>query len=933
VDLLIPLPEGTQLAGDPWTVAIYIAVTLLAQYLLKQKSKSVLDDSKSPLASRGSFVQYVIGLAPVEDPKFLWRGRRNSKKEKMDGGKGSDEQKQKVYYESGWHALAFPGPGQKLHEIRENGEPIWTGPIDRLSHPSGSTISAGKHGSFKIYWGEPDQPIDTFLPLSDVIDIASRWPYLFYVVWINKRLGTSPLWGRLSYLVEVGVNFPMLSASPSQQEMYVTDTLVPIDGVRPIMENVAGPPGTNYFIIQRDVAHLLPLGSLEHIYTAGTLIDFTNGQAPTPFGPGLFPCLKCEYTPGTPDDPFPADTNKIYLAVNVNQVSTAAGWKGDLRAVEFVEAVSLEPLSTGINPIHGLAQYLFAPWPYGRGWPTTFYDLGSFEEGGVICDTERIPGHLVAYDGEKLQGMIGVILQEAGFFLAFDVVVGLWRLKSLRYVNPATVPVVPAGRELELPSIERDHRARPAEKISFSFHNKDENFSELPIVISNDGQASIEDVAGIKRLPLYIPIDQIAAGKYAGRRGQEEVRGTALQQDTGGEARLLTPGDAYKTASRPYVLRLIKTEHAPLEPEAKLSSLKDNYGGATVDGTYEFELPPPVVAQSEPDLFFSIVELPSSQSPGIMRIIVPRIRAHDAIESATIWLSPDDVNYYEIEDQDTTYTGGPMAANWPGTADPYHYLEVWEEGPVLDYAGPDIDSIPDLSGDETSWYQGKLVMIFDDGTDDPEICFFRNLTPVGAGQVRVDGVIRARFGTPLKAHVAGTTKCVYLFQRDEVEPITDTLLVPKATLYCKTQPRTSSASISLAQVTPDDLVLVGRGVVPDEPSALRTTNGSNSFATGTDVSLTWQYEDQQVPFTGAGDQPAGLATGTSPIFGTFTLRFLNTSMVEKLKVENIATNSYVLDNTALGTAFAGEPTSFYVGLTHALGGLVSPETLILIQRS
>lgn len=928
-----PLPgtEHVLRASDPWTAVILTVVELLAYFLLKPKIKSIHDDSKSPLAQRGSYCQYVIGLEPIQDAKFLWRGDRKTKKEKVDGGKGDDSAKQKIYYEAGWHGLCFPGPGQRLYEIRENGELIWSGPIDRVSHPSGSTVSAGKQGSFKIYWGEPDQPIDAFLSDPSRVDVASRWPFLMHVVWTEKRLGTSPLWGRLQYLVEVGINQQILASTPASINQTVEDTPIFLDGVRPIMANVAGPPGTNYFIIQRDVGHILPLGDLTNIYKPGTLVDFKNGQGATPFGPGVFPCLKCEYTPGLPTDPFPADTNKIFLACNVDQVSAASGWKGDLQAIHYVEAVTLEAGSTGINLIHGLAQYLFAPWPYGRNLPTTFYSMASFEDGAVICNTERIPGHLVANDGEAMKAMIGIILQECGFFLSFDVRTGLWTLVALRYADPTLVPVIPASGELELPAIERDHRARPSEKISFTFRNKDEQFAELPIVISDDGQASIEDVTGIKRLALYIPIDQLAASKYAERRAQEVVAGTALRQTAGFESRLLMPGDPYKTTSRPYVLRLIKTASSPLKPDADLQGLKDNYGALAVDGTYVFDLPPSESKQPENDLHFKPVEVPSALTPGKVKLFVARIRAHAEINKATIWISPDGVNYYQKDDDLTLQTGGLIGASWPNIFTTYPFLEYWENGPLLNYEGPDIDVIPDLSSDPVSWHNGKNVMILDNGGADPEICFFRNLTPTGAGQVRVDGVLRGRFNTPVVNHALGTV--IFLVSFDDGLLVDDAMLLPKSTVWVKTQPATSFKALSLAQVAGQSIALVGQGIVPDTPSCLRTANMRNDWAPGADIPLRWNYVDVKVPNTGAGDQPAGLAHGSSPVApATFTLRILGAGGVEKKKIEGIPTNAYTLTNADLVTAFITEPSDFTVELAHVLGGYASAVVTIKVIK-
>jgi len=197
-------------------MALSVGLSILAGMMLKKKVKSPLDDKPTTLTTRGSYVPWLLGQRTIA-PVFAWAGQRNSKKEKLkDGGKGvggASGEKTKVFYEAGWHQICV-GPVDELLQIRQNGTVIFEGPISRTSHPSGSLVElAEREGSFYIYWGEEDQPVNTFLGDADRVGISSRWAGLCYVVWWRKRLGPSPQWPQLEYVVNVKPRSTLLEDS------------------------------------------------------------------------------------------------------------------------------------------------------------------------------------------------------------------------------------------------------------------------------------------------------------------------------------------------------------------------------------------------------------------------------------------------------------------------------------------------------------------------------------------------------------------------------------------------------------------------------------------------------------------------------------------------------------------------------------------------
>jgi len=197
------------LAFGPETL-ILLAVgvaALAASYFLipKPKNKSRRFEPTT-LSERGSYVPLLIGRRRV-GAVFAWAGRRKSSKS-SGGGKGGvlggGGGGAKEYKEDGWHLLCV-GPATKLYGICENNKLIWEGPINSTTSPSGTTVSTGR-GSFTIYWGELNQPINEDLALDSAVGVRSRWPLMCYIQWTGKNLGGTPTWPQLEYDLETSLD-------------------------------------------------------------------------------------------------------------------------------------------------------------------------------------------------------------------------------------------------------------------------------------------------------------------------------------------------------------------------------------------------------------------------------------------------------------------------------------------------------------------------------------------------------------------------------------------------------------------------------------------------------------------------------------------------------------------------------------------------------
>lgn len=170
------------------------------------------DDQPTTLSRRGAFIPYIFGRA-ITEPGFGWADDvgRYSRQEaiggasggKGKGGGGGGSIGQTVWFSAGWHQIAT-GPRTALRGIYEGGKKVWPPEgdpgITRTSAPSGTIINAGQVGTFAIYWGEFDQPVDSVLQTK--MGIGSRWPGLCHIVWRDKRLGSSQAWPVLKYETE-----------------------------------------------------------------------------------------------------------------------------------------------------------------------------------------------------------------------------------------------------------------------------------------------------------------------------------------------------------------------------------------------------------------------------------------------------------------------------------------------------------------------------------------------------------------------------------------------------------------------------------------------------------------------------------------------------------------------------------------------------------
>lgn len=898
-----------------WVQLGYMALSFVLSYiagrlLAKKTGLKVDDDKPTTLTTRGSYCNFVIGRRRV-GPAFCWAGEREIKKEKTKGGKGgASAPDTDIYYEAGWHILCSNGPVTALHQIIQGGKIIFDGPITSDSHPSGSTIDLGKEGAFTIYWGEENQPINTYLGDAGRVGVSSRWPFFCYIVWNKKRLSSSPQWQVLDYVIDRRLEGGHLSGSTGYYEP--SRTLTGPTGT--IIGHTNGAEGVGKFEFAGD-------------YTQ----EFQNGSQVALLGnsmaDGDYDVLRSEtviVVTGThpiTGAPIYATHTYVFLYGGV----TGANNSGTMQEYEDGD-------DDGLNPAHIVAEIQFNQWPQGLGLDPADenepWDLDSLEEVGIDTEDDLIRSSYVGVNGEKASSALAAFMQDYGFLMPLDTSTGSIKYQLVREPT-GTLPNIAASAVVgSLPEIETNHAEMAVDRLIFKFTDRLHSFGDMTISIDNDGQASYEENQRSRVVEVPTVINFNSASTVAERRSQEELAGAATLTIQGARgARTLIPGQAITVENVDEILRITGIKFDPLSSAVELKAMIDYYGAKKSDFVNNQSGGETNFLSVAPDEIYEIVEVPEYLLAGDpMTILLPRIRAHAQIIGADLWISRDNTTYTLAGQELNVQTGGTLDTALAADGD--HYLP---QGPTITALGPDIGTVLDLSGDDTNWLLGRqLVVISSDAGI--EICFLQNVTAMGGDTYRLDGLVRARYDTVRLAHGSGAK--VFIFENTAIESIQDILLIPGEDLYAKTQPNASSGQLALSAVAPQATVLHGKGVVPMDATGLHVTAPQpnvSAYATTNDISLKWGYRSTVLDKTGAGMQGAGAATVTSPLEGNFTIEFLTTGNVLKKTVAQTG-NTYTYTNATLVTDFGSEPAAFKVRITRNDGGYSSDYIELTITK-
>lgn len=901
-----PVVEGPQKAWVQlaWLV-ISIGLSLLAgQMLADNQDSPIATDKPTTLTTRGSYTPWHVGIRRV-GPVFCWAGDREIRKESQGGGGkgGPDPPEVDIYYEAGWHVLGI-GPMFALHQILQGGTVIFNGPITAESHPSGTSVDLGKEGVFTIYWGEPDQPINTFLGNSNRVSISSRWPHACYIVWNKKRL-VGQTWSIVDYVVERRPSYTGLTQS---QAWYDPNRVL---------------SGTTYSVFDvnadadEDVGYIELSGDVYSKFKPTTLVSAVGVGIPN----GDYEVLRSELVPfllgGTP----PFQLFETHTRVFLQDGTVGATVSGTLENY-------VDDETDGTNIAHMIGEILFADFPLGLQHDPDHvvekWDLPSLEALGVEAEAANWRAAILGTQGETAEALLGSMLQDHGTMLPIDTATGKLLFQRVRFPSGTLSDIVEDVYADRFPEIETVHGEHPVDRLIFSFSDRTSQYGDMTIAIDEDGQAAFSEHQRARKVPIVSTTLFDTAAQLSELRSPEELApGAQFRLDASREARDLLPGQAITAEGFDEILRVISVEVDPLSERVQLTVIPDFYGVPLSDFISEGGGVAPPALDPEQDEAFFYVEIPehllSSGFGSSQAIFVPRIRDHNQISFSSIYISRDDSTFTLKYNDLNVQTGGSLDAELSASAPNFEAQSV-----EFTELGPDNSNAADYSADLTSWGLGRQLAIIV-STAGVEVCFLQKTTIVSGSTRRLDGLLRARYDTRKLTHPAGSI--VYIVDSNSFTAMQDGLLEPLTDLHVKSQPGTSSGQVNLSAVPSQGAELVGKGQVPIKPDYLHVRAPFKSvpaFETGDDITVSWAVSTGTVA-TGCGLQSSGLATGEPVIPGTLSLELLTTGDVVQatIAITPTAESEYEITNAALVAAFTSEPSAFKVRITHIANGYSS----------
>lgn len=904
-------------------------------------------------------------------------------------GLGGADTGGRSFEEYGEHVIHM-GPVAKLWGIEGNGKKIWEGPITPLDTPSGSIVDVGVEGFFQMFWGDTDQPICSTTQNASNHGLSSRFPLACRVVW-KKKLGQTPVWPRLRYDIEAHPYFTRLTTSPFipielddnlpawgcfstpaiqtlpqtcllgdywGNELVVSgkqfpadrvavqilntfignpdnpteDSWIKITDVAAAFNNSAAPQGHNMAkLFKSNVIKLS--GSGKDINQQHTIGDFRNPQINYSSNNLYFFIKRITYDK---NEVFtdPANINRNWRGINTIHIGSTCTLPIKNPTVGIPAGLIASAIGSndagGINPAHIIDEAMFARFPFGRSLRQDKFDFGSLEALAALCMQEKLRANIDIKDGETAQQLLTDIFRDVGVMLPWDINLGKTIFLPVR---PSTVdlPVLEDVHSLApMPEEELPDEDKLVNRPSFMFQDKANNYRPMPIQINDDGSATISESVNTENIDIRIATDEECATIIARRRVAEPLSlPISINKVAGRAARLLRPGDSFIDPNFSMPLLVMTHEPQPLTQEVKMGCVVNTY---TLPIYGEHDGPLDVLEyggggnkadRPDPDIVFGVHEVPRLLSGGKLRVMVPRIRSTKQILGAGILFSKDDTTYSVIMRDTTMWTGALLQADMPNDTASY-MAEDSDDDPLVVPLGPDFDIIENLSGDEASWMAGRQIAIIDN-----ELFFLRNVENMGDGTYRLRGLVRNRLGSVKAAHVASST--VFIGFAIDVIQVSDLFLAPGEDLFVKTQPYTQAASTNLADTPPVDLSLVGLGIRPFAPSALRVSTMDDAYPTGADISLRWCYGSAASPYSGFGMQGLGTGTAQAPVQGQFVLEVLTTGDVVKL-TDTLDAPSFSLSNDALIAAFGSEPASFKVRVSCIENGYTSDPAVITIAK-
>lgn len=864
--------------------------------------KGKIDNSIIEPSTRGTIIPISLGINRVS-PVIGWVGNTvlTSKKTSSGGkGGGGGDIKTTVYNMSGMHILSV-GEGAAITRILMGGKTIFNGRLTPDNLSSGSQYSLAGEGVFRVYWGGNTPAVTKTYNtvdsrLAGFTGLASRYPYLFYIVWDTKTLGEQKTWPNLEYEIQVnpqsatcfGKNsiFDTTSASYalSCSITGLVRTFVP-SGTGGYYSNLSVITTTNTSAANIQAGWLVS-GTVNSLEFSSSVISVTNNA-------------------GT------------YTIVTQNAIPSA--WYTKTGTLTFKKGVQ-----RGINPIAIMYQLLFETYPHGMGLSTTLFNLTDMEaifDYFAATDT-KLPASIYLKDGQSFTDGIGSIMQDCGILLGLDPASGKYRFFRPWSTDVATE--IPIGKYLPGDEyMETNYAILDSELHTYSFKDANRKFSDSTILNTDDGSTKYTGVPNAKKTELITVRDIVTASMVAAYRDREDYGRTTVPMDLSKDLLDIAPGGLFTFEGIPGKYRLMEKTVEPDNATIKAEFIEDVYSEPSPFIAKEPSgLFPSDNAGAELDLQVALLEINRFTNPDADGVVMVRVRANQQIIGTIPHLSSNNSTYSQYE-ATSAYGVGGVLTEVISAAGP----AIITTGPQFTVNGPDISNILDLTSTDSkaSWKGGQQLCLIDN-----ELFFVQGATPVEGQDATytLTGLIRARMGTVKAAHAIGAQ--IILFNVEAIDILNAAFLVAGSTVYAKSMPYTSSDLVDLSDITAVSLAYKGGGFRPLPPVNLTTADRCRAFVSGTDTAFVWGYRN----VLGGAGAGLGLSDGiyNAPAAeGYFKLEFRTTGGTLVRTVNNLTSPSYTYSDANRISDFSGN--SFKVRVYNVLNSLLSDYEEITITAA
>lgn len=895
-------------------LVIAVGLAYLASRLAEEPESPT--ERPTPLSSRGSYVGWFLGVRRMEYV-MTWAGNRFSRKADSGGkgkGKSSGSSSNRNYFEDAMHAICV-GPVHALTKIEQGGETIFDGYLTPDIHPSGTLVDLGGEGSFRIFWGEDDQPVNTYLGDSERIGVTSRWPNWCYIEWRAKKMGMAPRWPAMSYtmLREPTGNYLSDTDPFSNASFELTGSTYDILEAHDTLAR-------SFFLDASALTH----EDLSSELDVGKKLRLTGNS-------GLSDRDLTVEDWGVDTIEFDQTGSGITTNPNVTYYrrATFITVEEDLTGMADDGQVQLYESQDddGANAAHVIADMLFEPWPQGLGLSQDDWDMDSLEDLGTLSFNESVLTSWKALKGQSVKDLLGPGMQDLGFMLPLDPNTGKLRFYPLREPS-GTVEHLDDKLIIDnLPELTKDLQAQPNDFLIFEFPDRANNFRKMTIGRMADGTIGQMERANAQKVPLSVVVTYEAAMATANRRSQETlVQQTVWAIEAARATRLWFPGMPITADFTNENLRVIEVRPLPDSGKVELDVMLDTYG---IEAQNASDSSPPITGgreRVERDIFSvaEVSEYVSTVPP--QRLLPLRIRSHDQVDGAVIHLSAAGTTYSAVLNTEIHHTGGRLQAELPAD----EFFEP-EDGTILIEAlGPDISNALDLTGDDESWRGGRQLAVIVSAAG-WETCFLKKVTAVSPGVYSLDGLIRARFETRRLTHPA-TSSVVYIVDTQDVDTFTNALLEPGKTRSLKSQPF-GFGTILLSEIDAVEIDLYGKGTRPPACAGLRVTAPElvNAYGTGDDVTVKWNYPSPQASGSSAGLQAAGQAVGDVDPEGEFLVEF-QSAAGGTLHTDTVSSPTITYTNAEIVSHQGGFEVDFKVSVSQLRDGRQSEPVTITVEK-